>query len=219
MKRLIFWGATGQARVLYEALQASDYRLIATFDNRQVAPPLEGVPLLIGQENFLTWLAEQNRDEEILFCVAIGGSRGSDRVQRQYWLRQQGLHPLTILHARAFVAKTASVGAGSQVLAMAAVCANARIGEATIINTAATVDHDCVLGDGVHVAPGAHLAGEIRVDDHAFIGMGALILPRLHIGRNAVVGAGSVVTRDVAPGGVVKGSPAKPVENNATPTS
>jgi acetyltransferase-like isoleucine patch superfamily enzyme len=43
----------------------------------------------------------------------------------------------------------------------------------------------------------------------ASIGSGATILCGITIGEGAIVGAGSVVTRDVAPGTVVSGNPAR----------
>jgi UDP-2-acetamido-3-amino-2,3-dideoxy-glucuronate N-acetyltransferase len=50
---------------------------------------------------------------------------------------------------------------------------------------------------------------ETRVEDDASIGSGAVILGGLTVGAAAQVGAGAVVTRDVAPGSVVVGSPAR----------
>lgn len=49
----------------------------------------------------------------------------------------------------------------------------------------------------------------------ASIGSGATILCGVTIGENAVVGAGSVVTKDVPPGGVVAGNPARLVKSLA----
>jgi acetyltransferase-like isoleucine patch superfamily enzyme len=45
----------------------------------------------------------------------------------------------------------------------------------------------------------------------ATIGSNATIVGNVTIGEDALVGAGAVVTRDVAPGGVVAGSPARPL--------
>jgi acetyltransferase-like isoleucine patch superfamily enzyme len=50
----------------------------------------------------------------------------------------------------------------------------------------------------------------VRVEDGASIGSGAVIMGGVTIGRRALVGAGAVVTRDVAPGVVVAGVPARP---------
>ncbi len=51
--------------------------------------------------------------------------------------------------------------------------------------------------------------GAIWVRENCMIGNSAIILPNTIIGPNSVVGAGAVVTKNVPPGVVVAGSPAK----------
>lgn len=211
VKDVIFWGATGQAHVLREALPSSEFRLVAIFDNRQLPSPFTDVPIYLGQDGLSSWLTSTPSSTELYACVAVGGSRGIERLALQQWLQEEGIRPLTVIHPRAFVASDVELGQGTQILAMSAVCANAKLGHAVIVNTSASVDHGCVIGSGVHVGPGAHLAGEVHVDEHAFIGTSAAILPRLRIGRGAIIGAGAVVTRDVAPNQIVVGIPAKPL--------
>lgn len=53
--------------------------------------------------------------------------------------------------------------------------------------------------------------GCIELNDNVFIGANALIMNGVSIGPNAIVGAGSVVTKNVEPGTVVAGNPARVV--------
>jgi len=53
--------------------------------------------------------------------------------------------------------------------------------------------------------------GKIDIRDNVFVGHGAIILPGITIGPNAIVAAGSVVNRDVPPGSIVAGLPARVV--------
>jgi acetyltransferase-like isoleucine patch superfamily enzyme len=65
-------------------------------------------------------------------------------------------------------------------------------------------------------APGGRLQTEADwkveptlVKKGASIGSGSTILAKVTIGENAIVGAGSVVTKDVPPGTIFAGNPAK----------
>ena len=51
----------------------------------------------------------------------------------------------------------------------------------------------------------------VSIGEEVWIGGGAIILPGVTVGDGAIVGAGAVVTRDVAPGARVVGSPARPI--------
>ncbi len=210
LQEMILWGATGQAKVLRECMAASGIRLAAVFDNNpQVQAPFADVPLLYGSAGFEAWLRLRDQSIPTGFLVAIGGSRGRERIEVQDYLETSGLAPLIATHPTAFVARNAIVGAGSQILANAAVCVDASLGRGCIVNTGATVDHDCRLGDGVHIGPGAHLAGEVTVEDFATVFTGAMIVPGVRIGEGAVVGAGAVVIRDVHARDTVVGNPAR----------
>lgn len=51
----------------------------------------------------------------------------------------------------------------------------------------------------------------ITIGDNAWLGGGVIVLAGVSIGKNAVVGAGSVVTKDVPPGVLTLGNPAREV--------
>ncbi|MGH9450705.1 MAG: acetyltransferase [Terriglobia bacterium] len=216
LKRIIFWGATGHAKVLRELTDRLGYGLVAIFDNNpEVQPPFSDVSIYYAEAGFRDWKSKQG-SVETTGLVAIGGARGRDRAEIQKFLERNGVQPITAVHPTAYIASNAVLSKGCQVLANASVCAEAVVGEASIINTSASVDHESVLGRGVHIAPGATLAGCVRVGDYSLVGIGAVVLPRIKIGSNVIVGAGAVVTKDIPDGKVVFGNPARIRRENVT---
>ena len=206
---LVLWGATGQARVLADFVADLDYRVVALFDNDPSAlSPLPGVPIHHGTGGFERW-REKHASLDPACLVAIGGERGRERWEIQRFLDDRGIRPGKALHPAAHVARTADLAAGCQVLAGAVVGAEAKLGEACIVNTSASVDHEAALGRGVHIAPGATLCGSVTVGDFSMVGPGAVVLPKVSIGSDVVVGAGALVTRDLPPGVVAWGTPAR----------
>ncbi len=58
-----------------------------------------------------------------------------------------------------------------------------------------------------------HPSKAIKISHGAWIGAKVIILKGVTIGEKAIVGAGSVVTRDVSPGTIVAGNPARFIKN------
>jgi sugar O-acyltransferase (sialic acid O-acetyltransferase NeuD family) len=208
LANVILWGATGQAKVVRPILTTAGHRIIAIFDNdAKRSSPFSDVPFFGDWREFRAW---QKHVPRCSFVVCIGGTRGSERAKISRDLEDLGFEAITAVHDRAWIAETATLGPGCQVLALAGIGEYSMLGAFCIVNTNATVDHDCCLGSGVHVMPGATIAGEVQIGDYASIGSNATVLPRLSIGARAVVGAGAVVTHPVAQGATVVGCPARP---------
>lgn len=66
-----------------------------------------------------------------------------------------------------------------------------------------------VSSDGPDHAPYRTFAQPIRIEDRAWLGASVTVLGGVSIGEGSVVGAGSVVTRDIPPGVVAAGVPAR----------
>jgi maltose O-acetyltransferase len=82
------------------------------------------------------------------------------------------------------------------------------------------------IGDGATLAPGVRIlchdascvrrvggtwVAPVTIGAGAFIGAEAVLMPGVTVGEGAVVAAGAVVTRDVVPGTIAAGVPAKPI--------
>jgi sugar O-acyltransferase (sialic acid O-acetyltransferase NeuD family) len=115
----------------------------------------------------------------------------------------------TVLHPRAEVSATSSAGAGSVLLAGVVLTADAVVGRHVAVMPQAVVTHDCVVGDYATVASGVRLGGGTQVGTGAYVGAGALIREGVTLGAWSLVGMGSVVLRDVGPGEVWAGNPAR----------
>jgi len=114
-----------------------------------------------------------------------------------------------------------SVGTGSVVEH------HVRIGNGVRIHSQAFVPEYTVLEDGCWIGPNVvitnarypvsvkakqYLKGPV-VGRGAKIGANSTLLPGVDVGEGALVGAGSVVTRDVPPGKVVVGNPARVISD------
>lgn len=72
-------------------------------------------------------------------------------------------------------------------------------------------DHGVAPGQDIYDQP-LTSKGPIIVEEDAWLGVGVTVLSGVTIGRGAVIGAGSVVTRDIPPGGIAVGTPARVVK-------
>ena len=210
MKRLLVMGAGGHAKVVAESAIACLPSIELAFIDARY-PELStvlGWPVIGLDSDVPSFLNEYPH-----IVVALGDNRL--RAHRIAGLKNVGFELATVIHPRAWVSPTATIGCGTVIFAGAVINSGACLGEGCIVNTGATIDHDCNLGHGVHVSPGAHLGGGTIVGDRTWIGIGAAVCHCLDIGSDVVVGAGAAVVGNLPSSVKATGVPARIVEGGS----
>jgi acetyltransferase-like isoleucine patch superfamily enzyme len=128
-----------------------------------------------------------------------------------------------------------SIGEGSKVGAFVEIQKGATIGKNCKISSHTFICEGVKIGDGVFVGHNVSFINDLFpravnqdgslqtdadwhveetiIEDRVSIGTSVTILGGVRIGAGAMIGAGSVVTKDVPPGVVVAGNPAKFIRN------
>jgi serine O-acetyltransferase len=78
-----------------------------------------------------------------------------------------------------------------------------------VIHARAVIGEDCVIAQQVTIGGKSRIHEVPVIGNRVYVGAGARILGNVHIGDDSVVGANAVVLKDVPPGSMVVGVPAK----------
>lgn len=210
---LVLLGGGGHALVVAEAALAEGHIVAGFLDDDPAAVLGRGHPG-IPYTGPLSDLSALARPRAAFWHIALGNLAHRRNLIERLRAAAPVQAARTVTHPAAYVAPSASVGAGAFIAARAVVHTLARIGQHAIINTGAIVEHECDIGENTHIAPGSVLGGRVRVGPDTLIGLGARILPNLTIGRGCTIAAGAVVIRDVPDGAKLAGVPARPLKSS-----
>ena len=206
MKKVIFIGAGGHAKSVFDSIDSSVFKLVGFLDDKKTGTFL-GLPI------FGRAISSLNDFKSFCYFVTIG-----DVKSRMAWyetLDNEGLEIINVIDSTANISKTAKMGKGNFIGKEAIINADVVIGNDNIINTRALIEHESTIADHCHISTNSVLNGNTTVADLVFFGSCAVSIGQLRIGMSSVVGAGSVVTKDVEPFTTVVGVPAKVIKRRS----
>lgn len=207
---LLLIGAGGFARETVELVRAINeeaptWELVGLLDD---TPELHGEEILGVPVLGPCTAADEHPQASVAACVASP----QDPPRRLRLVDRLALHPeryATLIHPRATIAGSATIGHGSVVHANVVLTAEISLGAHVAVMPSVVLTHDDVVGDGVTFGAGVRVSGGVTIESGAYIGAGALLRENLVIGSGAVVGMGAVVTKSVPPEQVWHGAAAR----------
>jgi len=207
--KVLIIGAGAQAKYALEILKARNIAVVGVVDCRENGNPdwVSSYSTPVLPRESMPAMVKSSGATHFLAC-------SSDAVEkRRLFLeaRECELAPTTAVHPTAVIASTARIGECVIINPYAVIQPFVVIGNGCMIHAGSIVEHDTIVGDYVNLGPGVRLAGWCVIGDDATLFTGANLAPKVTIGAKAVVAAGATVVRNVEPGWLVAGVPAKPV--------
>lgn len=217
-RAIVVAGAGGFGRETVEAIRAlnsagAGWRIVGYLDDESArrGTTIDGVRVL-GEIGLISGMPD-------VFVVVCTG-RPDNYVSRPRIAESLGLPAeryATVIHPSASVSSTSCVGPGTVVLAQTVLTAKVTVGAHVAVMPHVVLTHDDVIEDFATIGSGVCLGGGVRVGRCAYIGAGALVREQTIIGAGALVGMGAVVTRDIPPGEVWAGVPARYIRRAGPP--
>ncbi|MFT6988656.1 MAG: sugar O-acyltransferase (sialic acid O-acetyltransferase NeuD family) [Paraglaciecola sp.] len=204
--KLLLVGASGHAKVIIEAVQASKSECHIYLSDQDIEK--RGRSLL--GDTIIHALCDWS-DLPELYHISIGNNL--IRKQLSDLAKSYGKIAYTVIHPLACISPSATIGPGCFIAAKSIIGPEVTIEAGCIINHGAVVDHDCQIGAYSHVAPNSTLGGGVKVGEVSLIGSGSTVLPMVNIGRSVTIGAGAVITTAVADNQTMVGIPGRQIIN------
>lgn len=208
MKPIIYLiGVGNYTEVIIELAQDCEYEVkgLYHYNNDRLGESVLGVPIIGCTEDVYK---EDIRN--LNFAVTMGENKLRCQVADK--LRLLGANTPNLIHPKAFVSPSASIGKGCFIHLNAKISTRCSLGNDCVIDFNSLVAHHASLDNGCYMSSLSMVGSYCKLGKRVLLGMNALIIPlKLVLGDDCIVGAKANVTKSFSKSTVLIGNPAKPL--------
>ncbi|MDC0156701.1 hypothetical protein OAK38_02965 [Verrucomicrobia bacterium] len=140
---------------------------------------------------------EPNFTKDYGLALAIGPDNLAARWKVFRWGFEKGFDFPNLIHPRASVDASASVGKGNIILANATIDHEVSIGDANYLDIGCLISHNSVIGNNNFLTTGCATAGNVKFGNHNFVGMHSTFTDYVEVGDENYFSAKNLVNRNI----------------------
>ncbi len=164
--QLLIYGSKDFAPTVAELARHCGHEVVGMIDDFSTGPGILGT---------FDSVVRSHPPGQYAMAMAIGYQHLGGRWKAWQKVLAAGYAAPALVHPRAYVSDSATLGPGTMVMAGALVDGRARIGALVVLWPGACVSHDCNVGDNSFISPNATLCGFVQLGADSFVGAGAAI--------------------------------------------
>lgn len=165
--KLLIYGSKEFAQTVAELAADCGHDVAGYIDDFSSGPGILGT---------LSEVQKSHPPHDYRIALAVGYAQLDARWAAWRRVLAAGYSAPSLIHPRAYLAKSARIGPGTMLMAGALIDARARIGEIVVVWPGACISHDSSIGNNCFVSPNATVCGYVNLGANSFVGAGAAIV-------------------------------------------
>ena len=184
MEKVIVYGSKEFAHIVKNLIEICGHEFIGFIDDLNT----KGESVL---GTFKDVVSEYSYKEyKIVNGIGYNNLKARWEVQRK--IKANCYDSLNLIHPKAIIDATSTIGEGNIIMAGAILEMNSKINNLVVMWPGSIVNHDSEISNNCFLSPSSTICGFVKVEENCFIGAGATIVNNLTVSANTFVKAGSL---------------------------
>lgn len=149
---------------------------------------------------------------DLEISVAIGEPAARERVYNK--VKGAGIRLATLIHPGVYIDESSQIGEGVTICEGVTTTSCVVLEDNVYVQPHAVIGHDIHIGKHSVIGSNSEIGGANVIGERVFMGFMVGTLQGLKIGNDVEISAGSIVFRDIEPGMIVMGNPARVIRRN-----